>query len=183
MIQEPETLYKLMTLYMLEKVNFPLTNSQLSSFFLDKDYTTYFTLQSVLSELVEANLITSRQVGNSTHYEITDDGKEALGFFGSGISDAAVADMNEYLEANNMRNSLSVGDEVTTIGGIIGRVVSIKDETFVLETTKERTKIRFLRSALKSIDVKVGDTTGVQKTDAPAEDKKDDAKETAEEKK
>ena len=86
-------------------------------------------------------------------------------------------------EAANMRNSLSVGDEVTTIGGIIGRVVSIKDETFVLETTKERTKIRFLRSALKSIDVKVGDTTGVQKTDAPAEDKKDDAKETAEEKK
>ena len=86
-------------------------------------------------------------------------------------------------EANNMRNSLSVGDEVTTIGGIIGRVVSIKDETFVLETTKERTKIRFLRSALKSIDVKVGDTTGVQKTDAPAEDKKDDAKETTQEEK
>jgi len=80
-------------------------------------------------------------------------------------------------EANNMRNSLSVGDEVTTIGGIIGRVVSIKDETFVLETTKERTKIRFLRSALKSIDVKVDDTTGVQKTDAPAEEKKDDKKE------
>lgn len=79
-------------------------------------------------------------------------------------------------EANNMRNSLSVGDEVTTIGGIIGRVVSIKDETFVLETTKERTKIRFLRSALKSIDVKVDDTTGVQKTDAPAEEKKEEEK-------
>ena len=38
-------------------------------------------------------------------------------------------------EANNLRNSLGIGDEVTTIGGIIGRVVSIKDETFVLETT------------------------------------------------
>ena len=79
-------------------------------------------------------------------------------------------------EANAMRNSLSIGDEVTTIGGIIGRVVSIKDETFVLETTKERTKIRFLRSALKSIDVKVDDTTGVQKTDATAEEKKDEEK-------
>ena len=79
-------------------------------------------------------------------------------------------------EANAMRNSLSIGDEVTTIGGIIGRVVSIKDETFVLETTKERTKIRFLRSALKSIDVKVDDTTGVQKTDAPAEEKKEEEK-------
>ena len=74
-------------------------------------------------------------------------------------------------EANELRNNLAVGDEVTTIGGIIGRVVSIKDETFVLETTKERTKIRFLRSALKSIDVKAADATGVQKS-APAEPEK-----------
>ena len=66
MIQEPETLYKLMALYMLNKVNFPLTNSQLTQFFLDKEYTTYFTLQQVLSELCESNLIKSRQVGTST---------------------------------------------------------------------------------------------------------------------
>ncbi|MCQ2770521.1 MAG: preprotein translocase subunit YajC [Clostridia bacterium] len=71
-------------------------------------------------------------------------------------------------EATELRNSLGVGDEVTTIGGIIGRVVSIKDETFVLETTKERTKIRFLRSAIKSIDVKAVDATGVQKSDTTA---------------
>ena len=52
MIQEPETLYKLMALYMLNKVNFPLTNSQLTQFFLDKEYTTYFTLQQVLPNSV-----------------------------------------------------------------------------------------------------------------------------------
>ncbi len=57
-------------------------------------------------------------------------------------------------EANELRNSLSVGDEVTTIGGIIGRVVNVKDDTFVLETTRERTKIRFERTALKRIDRK-----------------------------
>ncbi|MBQ8403325.1 MAG: preprotein translocase subunit YajC [Clostridia bacterium] len=56
-----------------------------------------------------------------------------------------------------MRDSLQVGDEVTTIGGIIGRVVSIKDETFTLETSRDRTKMRFLRSAIKSVDVKVAD--------------------------
>ncbi len=100
MIQEPETLYKLMILYMLDRVNFPLTNSQLSSFFLDKDYTTYFTLQSVLNELLESNLISSRQANNATHYEISDDGREALGFFKSDISEAAIADMDEYLEIN-----------------------------------------------------------------------------------
>ncbi len=56
-----------------------------------------------------------------------------------------------------MRGALQVGDEVTTIGGIIGKVVSIKGETFVLETTKQRTQIRFLKGAIRSIDVKSAD--------------------------
>ena len=57
-------------------------------------------------------------------------------------------------ETNEMRNNLAVGDEVTTIGGIIGKIVSIKEETLVLETTKAGTKIRFLKSAIRSVDVK-----------------------------
>ncbi|MBR6725386.1 MAG: preprotein translocase subunit YajC [Clostridia bacterium] len=60
-------------------------------------------------------------------------------------------------QVNEMRNSLAVGDEITTTGGIIGRVVSIKDETLVLETSAERTKIRILRSSVRSIDVKADD--------------------------
>ena len=61
-----------------------------------------------------------------------------------------------------MRDSLAVGDEVTTIGGIIGKVVSIKEETFVLETTKDRTKIRFLKGAIRTIDVKIADIAAAQ---------------------
>ena len=61
-------------------------------------------------------------------------------------------------EQNNMRNSLSVGDEITTIGGIIGRIVSIKDETCVIETTHERTKIRILKTAISRVDVKAEDS-------------------------
>lgn len=56
-----------------------------------------------------------------------------------------------------MRDALAVGDEVTTIGGIIGKVVSIKGETFVLETTRDKTKIRFLKGAIRSVDVKAAD--------------------------
>ena len=55
------------------------------------------------------------------------------------------------------RDNLQVGDEVTTIGGIIGMVVSVKAETFVLETTKDKTKIRFLKAAIRSVDVKAAD--------------------------
>ena len=60
-------------------------------------------------------------------------------------------------EDAQMRDSLAVGDEVTTIGGIIGKVVSIKGETFVLETTKDKTKIRFLKGAVRTVDVKAAD--------------------------
>ena len=60
-------------------------------------------------------------------------------------------------ETQDMRNGLQVGDEVTTIGGIIGKVVSIKEETFVLETSHDRTRIRFLKSAISRVDVKAED--------------------------
>ncbi len=60
-------------------------------------------------------------------------------------------------ETNEMRNSLQVGDEITTIGGIIGKVVSIKEETVMIETGRDGTKIRILRSAIKNIDVKAED--------------------------
>ena len=59
--------------------------------------------------------------------------------------------------AAQMRNSLQVGDEVTTIGGIIGKVVSIKDETCVIETSRERTKIRILKSSISRVDVRAED--------------------------
>ena len=69
-----------------------------------------------------------------------------------------------------MRDALAVGDEVTTIGGIIGKVVSIKGETFVLETTKDKTKIRFLRGAIRSVDVKAADIAAavLETKEAPA---------------
>ena len=57
-------------------------------------------------------------------------------------------------EQNDMRNNLAVGDEITTIGGIIGKIVSIKEETCVIETSHERSKIRILKSAVSRVDVK-----------------------------
>ena len=51
-----------------------------------------------------------------------------------------------------MRAALEIGDQVTTIGGVIGRVVAIKDDTFVLETGSDRVKIRFTKSAISSLE-------------------------------
>ena len=51
-----------------------------------------------------------------------------------------------------MRNSLEIGDQVTTIGGVIGRGVAIKADTFVLETGSVRVKIRFTKTAIGSVE-------------------------------
>ena len=67
-------------------------------------------------------------------------------------------------EDNAMRNSLTVGDEITTIGGIIGKVVSIKEETCVIETAHDRTKIRILKTAISRVDVKAEDTVDDEPT-------------------
>ncbi len=60
-------------------------------------------------------------------------------------------------EINNMRNNLQVGDEITTIGGIIGKIVSIKEETVMIETGHDRTKIRILKTAVRNVDVHAED--------------------------
>ena len=111
MLSEPMTLYKLMNLYMLKQVNFPLTNAQLTDFFLQHEYASYFTLQQALSELQEAGLIRTESTHNSTRYEITREGEETLSFFGKDISPAIVEDMDRYLKENRFR----MREEVSTM--------------------------------------------------------------------
>ncbi len=75
---EALTQYKLIVLYMLDHVDFPLTNTQISNFVLDKDYTTYFTIQQVMSELISAGLIRTESTHNNTHYYITPAGQDTF---------------------------------------------------------------------------------------------------------
>lgn len=53
-----------------------------------------------------------------------------------------------------MRDALQVGDEITTIGGIIGKIVSIKEETMIIETGRDHTRIRLLKTAVRTVDVR-----------------------------
>lgn len=53
-------------------------------------------------------------------------------------------------EAQEMRSNVEVGDEIVTIGGIVGTVVSLQDNTILIETAGERSKIRILRGAVQT---------------------------------
>lgn len=109
MLSDPITLYKLMILYMLEHVNFPLTNSQLTDFFLEHEYTTYFTLQQAINELLEASLVHMESLHNTSRYEITKEGEDTLSFFGNNISSAIIEDIDTYLKENKFRLRSEVG--------------------------------------------------------------------------
>lgn len=97
---EAQTLYKLIVLTMLDQVDFPLTNAQISDFILTKEYTNYFTLQQVLAELVETELAQIHTVRNSTYYQMTEKGRDTLNFFGHMVSDAIHKDMDKYFKDN-----------------------------------------------------------------------------------
>ena len=53
-------------------------------------------------------------------------------------------------EAEQLRNSLKEGDQITTIGGIVGTVVNVKEDRFVIETSADQVRIEFMKWALSS---------------------------------
>ncbi len=62
-------------------------------------------------------------------------------------------------EATAMRNSLAVGDEITTIGGIIGTICAVKENTIVIETGADRVRIEFTKWAVSSKGSQTAETT------------------------
>lgn len=104
------TLYKLIVLYMLERVDFPLTKSQISDFMLGKEYTNFLTLQQVIGELTDDGFVTAQSIRNRTHLSITKEGKETLKFFGNQIGASIKADIDDFLKENEigLRNEVSI---------------------------------------------------------------------------
>ena len=109
MITDASTLYKFMVLYMLSRVNFPLNNSQIANFMLDKEYTNYFALQEVLSDLSKENFIQQVTYRNSTQYILTDTGKETITYFNNILSDSIKRDIDSYLKDNKYELKSEVG--------------------------------------------------------------------------
>lgn len=139
MLQDPLTLYKLIVLYMLNRVSFPLTTAQISDFILEKEYTNFLTLQQVISELTDAGMIDTRSIRNRTQLAITKEGRETLNFFGNRISDAIKNDIDTYFRQNEfvLRNEVSVlGDYYKSTSGEFEAHLVAKDrEINLIEIT------------------------------------------------
>ncbi len=97
------TLYKMIVLYMLKRCDVPLSKSQIYDFILEKEYTTFLTLQEVFSELAISELVKEKTVANRTYLEITPEGDETLSFFGNRINPAIKVEIDDFLRNNSMR--------------------------------------------------------------------------------
>ena len=135
---------------MLSKLNFPLTNGQISEFILEEGYTNYFTLQQTFAELVEAGFIREETTHNRTFYHLTEEGAETIRFFKNNISPAIQTDIHRFLAEKKYEliNEFSVkadyyptrNKDYAVRCQIIENEISLIDLTITLPTEGEAAK-------------------------------------------
>ena len=101
---------KILILYMLNRVSFPLTQAQIYDFLLERNYVNFMNLQRAITELVDTGFVTARSRHNRTYLTITAEGRETLDFFKSRIDSSIRKDIDDFLGANQfkLRNETSV---------------------------------------------------------------------------
>jgi len=98
--------HKLMLLYLVSRMELPMSRGQIIDFISEKELMSYFTLEETLSGMVETGLLeelTSEEKAqdeNTTRYQLTDDGLTTLDFFASHISQTVKLIINKYIEEN-----------------------------------------------------------------------------------
>ncbi len=95
---------------MLDKVRIKLAYSQISSFILEKEYTNFMTLQQVISDLQDTELIKTDTSLNRTFFSITEEGRKTLSYFKYRISDAIINDIDTFLSEKHLelKNEASI---------------------------------------------------------------------------
>ena len=113
MIEGTAKLYKLMTLYMLKDLKYPISNNRIVDFFTDRDYAGYFTVQEVLTSLAEDEFVNVTEKQNITLYTITERGLMAAEEFKDDIAESFRNDIDEFLKNNKyeLKNEVSVTSE------------------------------------------------------------------------
>ncbi len=125
-----QTLYKVIVLYILSRVDEPLTRTQISDFMLERDYTDYLTLQTVFAQLSENGLIAEKKAHNRTLLMLTDEGNATLSMFASELTDEIRRDIDSYLKshAKALKQACSItADYHKTAGGSYAANLAIRE--------------------------------------------------------
>mgnify|MGYP002090530591 CR=1 FL=1 len=81
-------------------------------------------------------------------------------------------------QAQNMRDSLKKGDMITTIGGIVGKIVMVNPNTIVIETSDDRVRMELTKWAVSQVGVQTGEQPEAEKKEKKAEKKAEKKEET-----
>lgn len=102
---------KLLLLYLIDKMEIPLTQSQISQFALEENYINYFSLQQFLADMVNVDYLEKSIENNTTYYNVTDQGLTALEFFKKRIPSQVKNKIKRFVELN--KKSIKKDYEVT----------------------------------------------------------------------
>ncbi|MCL1997834.1 MAG: DUF4364 family protein [Turicibacter sp.] len=98
MDDKPEN--KLIILYLIEKMDLPLSRSQITDYIMQAEFMDYYAVQEALADMVENGYLDSSTNNNTTRYTLTDDGLTTLEYFEKHIAPSIRNKINEYIKEN-----------------------------------------------------------------------------------
>ena len=136
---EPTMIYKITILELLARSGFPLSNSQISDFFLEGELTDYFTAHQAISDVETAGLVQSTTNHNNTTYSLTDEGRHTLKMFREKLTPAIIRDIKKYMNAKaiNMKleNSHKANYFKADRGGFVCQLKIMDEDTTTFDLT------------------------------------------------
>ncbi|MGM9973505.1 MAG: DUF4364 family protein [Clostridiaceae bacterium] len=141
---------KLIVLYIIEKVNYPISNTQLSEIVLENNLMNYFVFQQYLTELISSKFILEKSEDNKPLLLISDKGSRVLNLFNQRISSFKINIIDDYLK----KHMAQIKKERT----IHGDYTITEDNTFLVE-------LKALEGSYTIIDLKLSVATKKQAQD------------------
>ena len=107
--------FKMMVLYMLGRVDFDLTATQIGEFMVIGDYMSFFSFQQLLYDLEQDGFVTTSKQNHNTYYHLEDEGRRSLEYFGSNLQSDIRGEIDEYVRSRSweMRESSSIRTDYT----------------------------------------------------------------------
>ena len=136
---ESDLIYKITTLHILKKADFPISNKTLCEFFIDGGYTDYFNVQQSIGSLLDTGMIENVGEKNSDKYIITDEGRKTLLLFSERITDTIESDVRDFFTKNGFamrRENLFFADYYkSSTGGFYVHCRMSEEEKNVMDLT------------------------------------------------
>jgi len=118
---ESNLIYKIIILQLLSLSKGPMTSTQITDFFIEGEYTDYFTIQEALHDLEDTSMIEAESDNNTTRYKIREEGKKTLSLFPDRVTPSMLQDAKDFLRRHELEfketNALSGTFDKATGGG------------------------------------------------------------------